>query len=67
MRGWRRARTHGPLAGCVAVLRAVLEADDRAERVACLLSDVVLARALNWKKVLPVSAQHLTKAACCAI
>ena len=61
--GLERARTHGPLAGCVAVLRAVLEADDRAERVACLLSDIVLARALNWKVVLPVSAQHLTKTA----
>jgi hypothetical protein len=56
-----RARSHGSLAGCVAVLRAVLEADDRAERGACLLSDIVLARALNWKMVLPVSAQHLTK------
>ncbi|WP_299773594.1 DUF1403 family protein [uncultured Tateyamaria sp.] len=56
-----RARTHGPLAGCVAVLPAVLEVDDRAERVACLLSDVILARALNWKTVLPVSAQRLTK------
>ncbi|WP_299409967.1 DUF1403 family protein [uncultured Roseobacter sp.] len=59
--GHERARTHGPLAGCVAVLRAVLETDDRAERVACLLSDVVLARALNWKTVLPVSARRLTK------
>ena len=61
--GLERARTHGPLSGCVAALRAVLEADDRAERVACLLSDVVLARALNRKAVLPVSAQHLTKTA----
>ena len=61
--GQERTRTHGPLAGCVAVLRAVLEADDRAERFACLLSDVVLARALNWKVVLPVSAQRLTKTA----
>jgi hypothetical protein len=61
--GQDRARTHGPLAGCVAVLRAVLETDDRGERVACLLSDVVLARALNWKVVLPVTAQRLTKAA----
>ncbi|WP_299775383.1 DUF1403 family protein [uncultured Tateyamaria sp.] len=59
--GLERARAHGPLAGCVAVLRAVLEADDRAERTACLLSDVILARALNWKQVLPVSAQRLTK------
>lgn len=60
--GQERARAHGPLAGCVAILRAVLEADDRAERVACLLSDIVLARALNWKMVLPLSAQRLTKA-----
>lgn len=40
----------------------MLEVDDRAERIACLLLDVVLARALNWKTVLPVSAQRLTKA-----
>lgn len=59
--GMERARTHGPLAGCVSVLRAVLDADDRAERVACLLSDNVLARALNWKTMLPVTAQRLTK------
>lgn len=61
--GLELARTHGPVAGCVAVVRAVLEADDRAERVACILSDIVLARALNWKTVLPISAQFLTKAA----
>jgi len=59
--GQARVRTHGPLAGCVSVLCAVLDADDRAERVACLLSDMVLARALNWTVVLPVSARHLTK------
>lgn len=66
MAGWldagqKRVRTHGPLAGCGAVLCAVLDADDRAERIACMLSDVVLARALNWKVMLPVSAQGLTK------
>ncbi|MBY5935053.1 DUF1403 family protein [Tateyamaria omphalii] len=60
--GRDRVRSDGPLAGCTAVLRDVLAADDRAERAACLLSDVVLARALNWKTVLPVSAQHLSKA-----
>ncbi|MCZ4354618.1 DUF1403 family protein [Roseovarius aestuarii] len=59
--GQERALTHGPLAGCIAVLRAVLGAEDRAERVACMLSDVVLARTLNWKIVLPVSAHRLTK------
>jgi len=60
--GGDRARTHGPLAGCVAVMRAVLKVDDRAERIACLSSDIVLARALNWTSVLPASAQRLTKA-----
>jgi hypothetical protein len=59
--GVERAKTQGPLAGCVAVMRAVLKVDDRAERIACMLADVVLARALNWTSVLPVTAQHLTK------
>lgn len=60
--GLERARAQGPLSGCVSILRMVLEVDDRAERIACLLSDVVLASALNWKTVLPISAQRLTKA-----
>lgn len=59
--GATRAKTYGPLAGCVAVMRAVLEMDDRAERIACMLSDIVVARLLNWTSVLPVTAQHLTK------
>ncbi|MEE4212811.1 MAG: DUF1403 family protein [Parvularcula sp.] len=61
--GLERARTHGPLAGCVTVLRTVLETDDRAERIACLLSDIVLTHAMNWQAVLSVSAQRLTKTA----
>ena len=56
------AKTQGPLAACVSVLHAALAVDDRAERFACLLSDVVLARLLNWKIVLPITTQHLTKA-----
>ena len=60
--GSARAETRGPLAGCVSAMRAVLEADDRAERIACLLSDLVLARALDWRSVLPVSAGRLAKA-----
>jgi len=65
--GWlqsvaNQSQTSGPLAVCVAVMRAVLQADDRAERVACLLSDIVLARFLNWPRILPVSALNLTKA-----
>lgn len=59
--GATHAKSHGPLAGCVAVMRAVLEVDDRAERIACLLSDIIVARALNWTSVLPVTAQHQTK------
>jgi len=59
--GADRAKTHGPLAGCVAVMRAVLAVDDRAERIACMLADIVVARALNWTSVLPVTAQQLTK------
>lgn len=59
--GAARAKTHGPLAGCTSVMRAVLEVDDRAERIACLLSDVVLAQTLGWKVFPPVTAQHLTK------
>ncbi|WP_298937425.1 DUF1403 family protein [uncultured Ruegeria sp.] len=65
--GWlqsaaNQSQSHGPIAGCVSVMRAVLEADDRAERIACLLGDVVLAQALNWKTVLPVTSRRLTKA-----
>jgi len=59
--GRNRTKTHGPLAGCALVMRSVLEADDRAERVACLMSDLVLAEALNWPRLLPVSAQFLSK------
>ena len=61
--GAERARTHGPLAGGVAVVRAVLDVDDRAGRFGWLLSDIVLARALNWTQMLPVSARYLTKTA----
>ncbi|WP_299751705.1 DUF1403 family protein [uncultured Tateyamaria sp.] len=41
----------------------MLEVNDQAERVAYLPSDIVLARTLNWKHVLPFSAQRLTKVA----
>lgn len=43
-------------------MRAVLEVDDRADRIALLLSDIVVARALSRTSVLPVTAQQLTKA-----
>lgn len=59
--GVARAKSHGALAGCVEMLRLVLEADDRTERIACLLSDIVLARALGWSAVLSISACRLTK------
>lgn len=60
--GAQRVASHGPLAGCALVMRTVLDGDDRAERVACLMSDLVLAEALNWPNLLPVTAQFLTKA-----
>lgn len=56
------AGAHGPLSGCAWVLHAALSVDDRAERLACLLSDVVLARTLRWKAVLPITSQRMTKA-----
>ena len=60
--GVDRAKMRGPLAGCVSVMGAVLEIDDRAERHACLLSDIVLARALDWKVALPITAKRISKA-----
>ena len=57
------ATARGPLAASADALRAVLALDDRAERVACLLSDAVLARALGWERALPVTAAHLTRSA----
>lgn len=62
MTATERLRTHGPLAGSAFVIGKVLKADDRAERFACLLSDVLLARALNWKSILPITSLRLTKA-----
>ncbi len=61
--GLARARGHGPPAGCAAAMAAVLAEDARAERVACLVADVTLARALGWRAPLPVAATGLTRAA----
>ncbi len=60
--GTELASTHGPLAGAAHVMRSVLMVDDRSERVACLLTDIALARGLGWKTPLPVSARRLSKA-----
>ncbi len=57
-----QAKSQGPLIAATIILRTVLEADDRAERIACLLSDMVLAKVLGWKQPLPITALHLTKA-----
>ena len=61
--GLARARGHGPPAGCAAAMAAVLAEDARAERVACLVADATLARALGWRTVLPVAAARLTNVA----
>ena len=57
-----RAWSQGPLTACTGIMANVLVADDRAERVACLLADVVLAKALRWDQPLPLTALYLTKA-----
>ncbi|WP_029064435.1 DUF1403 family protein [Labrenzia sp. DG1229] len=51
----------GPMASAVEIVRNVLEADDRAERLACLLQDVVIAKSLGWDRLYPLTALHLTK------
>lgn len=56
-----RSQSEGPLAAATSILRDVLEADDRAERIACLLSDIVLARYFGWESPLPLTSLHLTK------
>jgi hypothetical protein len=60
--GAAEAARRGPLAGSARVLQAVLQADAQAERLACLMSDLVLARALHWPVLLPVTAACLTGA-----
>ena len=55
------ARRDGPMAAAAGVMKTVLLADDRAERIACLLADVVLAKALRWKRPLPLAALHLRR------
>ena len=55
------ARRDGPMAAAAGVMKTVLDADDRAERIACLLADVVLAKALRWERLLPLAALHLQR------
>ncbi|MEM7317934.1 MAG: DUF1403 family protein [Pseudomonadota bacterium] len=57
----QRTQSHGPASACLDIMAKVLQADDRAERFACLLSDIVLARAMGWDQPLPLTALHLTK------
>lgn len=54
-------QTSGPLSSAAAILKAVIEIDDRAEKAACLLSDVVLTKFFGWERVLPLTALHITK------
>jgi hypothetical protein len=56
------ARTGGLLAASVSLMRRVLAAHSRDERLACILSDVVLSKSMSWDVMLPLTAQHLTKA-----
>lgn len=52
----------GPLAAASDVIGTVVRADGRAERLACVLADVVLAKSLGWDHPLPLTAHHLKKA-----
>ncbi|WP_026481072.1 DUF1403 family protein [Ahrensia sp. 13_GOM-1096m] len=52
----------GPMAAAVEIMCKVLKADDRAERLACFLADVVIAKFFGWDRLYPLSALHLTKA-----
>lgn len=56
-----RIKSQGVLAVATDQMRAVLDADDRAEQIACLLSDVILAKAFGWDHPLPLTSLHLTK------
>lgn len=61
-RGFDETRRFGPMAAAVGVMRRVLDANDRAERTACLLADITLARFFCWDRPLPLAALQLTKA-----
>lgn len=52
----------GSVSAAVRLMRKVIEADDRAERMACCLADSVIAKFLSWEHLLPLTALHLTKA-----
>ena len=55
-------KAQGLIAAVTGILETVLTADDRAERVALLLSDVILAKSLGWRTPLPLTAMTLSKA-----
>ena len=61
-RGLDEARRSGPPAAAVGIMGRVLDADDRAERIACLAADIVLAKFFRWGRPLPLTALHLDKA-----
>lgn len=56
------ANQFGPLVAASVVIGAVIRADDRAERFACFLADVVLAKSLGWDHPLPLTALRMKKA-----
>lgn len=62
--GLDASRVSGPLAGASVVLESVLSVDSRAERVACLLADSVMAKSLGWDQPLPLAALNLSKSLC---
>lgn len=62
--GLETSRRLGVLAGASAALESVLLVDGRAERVACMMADIVLAKSVRWDRPLPLIALNLTKSLC---
>ena len=70
--GWRKptpgllqaeqhAKVGEQLAAASDIIQKVISADDRAERSASYVADVVLAKFLGWDHPLPITALHMKK------
>ncbi len=52
------------MAAAVHLIETVLVTDNRAERVGCMLADMVLSKSLSWDRPLALTALHMTKPLC---
>lgn len=60
-RGLDDARLFGPMVAAIGVMKRVLDINDRAERTACLMADITIAKSFGWDRPLPLTALHLSK------